>query len=53
MSIPLGSGIKKEKRGDIGKIVKEGFFKDSSFYVWKLLYGNYVYKYNYENREGK
>ena len=53
MSIHLGSGIKKGRKWDIGKIVKEGFFMDSSLYVWKLLYGNYVYKYNYENREGK
>ena len=35
MSIHLGSGIKKERKWDIGKIVKEGFFMDSSFYVWK------------------
>ena len=37
MSIHLGSGIKKGKRWDIGKIVKEGFFVDSSF-----LYGKEV-----------
>ena len=35
MSIHLGSGIKKERKWDIGKIVKEGFFMDSSFYVWE------------------
>ena len=39
MSIHLGSGIKKGKRWDIGKIVKEEFFKDSSF-----MYGNYYFK---------
>ena len=37
MSIHLGSGIKKGRKWDIGKIVKEGFFKDSSF-----LYGKEV-----------
>ena len=52
MSIHLGNGIKKERKWDIGKIVKEEFFKDSSFYVWNY-YMKIIYKYNYENREGK
>lgn len=43
MSIHLGSGIKKERKWDIGKIVKEEFFVDSSF-----LYGKEVKKYAWE-----
>lgn len=38
MSTHLGNGIKKERKWDIGKMMKEGFFVDSSFYVWELLF---------------